>query len=525
MELLEINDVQKKYPRWYKFWTLIPWLVASWIVIWILVWYTWFIFFWYWEAIFGVWTLILIYYLWWLIRWCDYIVSTTSALFELKKYERIDFNNVLYAPAWYQEKALAQKIIWDMWPEEVIQWCMIPMYNEDPAILYETVEAISLSSYDLSKVAITIHWEAHKQECFEAALEKCMPLASRFWFFWYTLHKLLPGEIPWKWANITYWVAEIYPKILEHFNTTPDKVLVTTLDADNKVDKAYFSTLTYTYISTPDRKHASYQPVIFFFNNFWQAPFFSKVVSLFNTFWILFNFTKKYWPRNFSSHAQPLDALIELHFWSKQTIVEDWHQYWRSFFWFHGKYQCIPVYAKIYHDCNLSSNMFKTIKAQYNQMRRWAHGAQDIPYTRCMMLEQRKVLPKSRVLFEFGRSLEWILLWSTLHIVLLAWLAFSFMKDVELSSYISLGSAISIFTNIAFTLTITSLLLSLIIFPFSSLPTRRERIKKVTIFLIYFFIFVGPSLITFSWLPAFHTQIAIMLWKPLKKFNVTKKVR
>ncbi len=71
-------------------------------------------------------------------------------------------------------------------------------------------------------------------------------------------------------------------------------VLVTTLDADNKVDPAYFATLTYTYISTPDRKYASYQPVIFFFNNFWQAPFFSKIVSLFNTFWILFNFTKKY---------------------------------------------------------------------------------------------------------------------------------------------------------------------------------------------------------------------------------------
>jgi hypothetical protein len=65
----------------------------------------------------------------------------------------------------------------------------------------------------------------------------------------------------------------------------------------------------------------------------------------------------------------------------------------------------------------------------------------------------------------------------------------------------------------------------LIIFPFSTLPSKRERIKKVTIFLIYFFIFVWPSLITFSGLPALHTQIAIMLGKPLKKFNVTTKVR
>ena len=248
-------------------------------------------------------------------------------------------------------------------------------------------------------------------------------------------------------------------------------------------------------------------------------------MSLFNTFWILFNFTKKYWPRNFSSHAQPLDALIELHYWSKQTIVEDGHQYRRSFFGFKGNYQCVPVYAKIYHDCNLSTSIVKTVKAQYNQMRRWAHGTQDIPYIRCEMIEQWKYLNKSRVIFEFLRSLEWILLWSTLHIVLLAWLAFSFMKDIQLSSYISLGSAISLFTNVAFTLTITSLLLSLIIFPFSTLSTKAEKIKRVSIFLFYFFIFVGPSLITFSGLPALHTQIAIMFGKPMKKFNVTTKVR
>ncbi|MBP6086480.1 hypothetical protein KA478_04890 [Patescibacteria group bacterium] len=104
-------------------------------------------------------------------------------------------------------------------------------------------------------------------------------------------------------------------------------------------------------------------------------------------------------------------------------------------------------------------------------------------------------------------------------------MAFSLMKDIQLSSYISLGSAISLFTNIAFTLTITSLLLSLIVFPFSTLPKRADRIREVTIFLIYFFIFVGPSLITFSGLPALHTQIAIMLGKPMKKFNVTTKVR
>lgn len=100
--------------------------------------------------------------------------------------------------------------------------------------------------------------------------------------------------MPGKGANITYGARQLHKEITNHFNVPASHVVLTTLDADNKVDPQYFSILTYTYLTTPDRKYASYQPVIFFFNNFWQAPFFSKVVSLFNTFWILFNFTKKY---------------------------------------------------------------------------------------------------------------------------------------------------------------------------------------------------------------------------------------
>lgn len=523
--LIEIQDIKKKYPLWYSLRTRIPGLIACIIILWIIVGYWIFIIFETSNAIFSVGVLILVYFLWWLIRWCEYIVATISALFQLKKYEKYDFQRILNDPTLSHEKIYAKKLPTDMKVDDIVHRCVIPMYNESPDIVYETIDAIRQSDYDLSRVAVTIAWEWAKKDVFIATLEKCKPLEKCFWYFWSSLHVLQSGEMAGKGANITYWAKLLYQDILQHFNTTSDKVLVTTLDADNKVDKDYFSVLTYTYLTTPDRKHASYQPVIFFFNNFWQAPFFSKIVSLFNTFWILFNFTKKYGPRNFSSHAQPLDALIEVNFWSVQTIVEDGHQYWRSFFGFKGHYQCVPVYAKIYQDCNLSTSFWNTIKAQYNQMRRWAHGVQDIPYIRCQMIEQRKTIDKSRVLFEFGRALEWIILRWTLHTVLLAWLAFSFFKDIQLSSYVSLWGAISLFSNVAFSLTITSLLLALIVFPFSSLKGTRKKIWQVCIFLVYFFIFVGPSLITFSWLPALHTQIAIMLGKPMKKFNVTTKIR
>jgi cellulose synthase/poly-beta-1,6-N-acetylglucosamine synthase-like glycosyltransferase len=69
---------------------------------------------------------------------------------------------------------------------------MIPMYNEDASILYETVEAIALSDYDLTKIAITIHGEAARSDCYDATMEKCQTLADKFGYFGSTLHVLQP---------------------------------------------------------------------------------------------------------------------------------------------------------------------------------------------------------------------------------------------------------------------------------------------------------------------------------------------
>jgi len=30
-------------------------------------------------------------------------------------------------------------------------------------------------------------------------------------------------------------------------------------------------------------------------------------------------------------------------FWSRRTIVEDGHQFWRSYFYFRGRYRAVPV--------------------------------------------------------------------------------------------------------------------------------------------------------------------------------------
>lgn len=531
MRDIEISEAKKKYPFAYKVLTILPGAAALAIIITICVGYWLFLFGkasdYQWLTFFIA-GCILIYYVRWLIRGFEYATFMIIAIFSLWQADKNRYDKILsqsddLSP---EEKRLANTLPNDKSSNDVIHWCMIPMVNESYEILYDTVQALAKCNYDQQKLAVTINGEAAKKEHFLSLwsrLEK--DFANTFGYFGHTLHELAADEMIGKWANITTAAEKLYKEILTHFNTTPDNILVTTLDADTNVDPEYFSILTYTYLITPDRKHKAYQPIIFFFNNFWQAPFFSKIISLFNSFWILFNFTKTRWTRNFSTHAQPLDGLLETRFWSKQTIVEDGHQYRRSYFAMKGNYECVPVYAKVYQDCNLNVSLTQTALAQYKQMRRWSHGAEDIPYSYAQIKNQRKTIDRATALFEHIRLFESIVLWSTFHIVLLAGLFFTYFKDIQLSNYVSLGTAISLFARFSMILMIIIIWVQIVFCPRKQLKNRPRKLRELLKLLFAFAILVWPTLLLFSGLPALHTQIALMLWKPMRKFNVTTKIR
>lgn len=531
MRNIEISEAKKKHRSAYKVLTILPGAIALTIIITICIGYGLFLFDKasdYQGLTFFIAWCILVYYVRWLIRGFEYATFMIIAIFNLWQTDKHRYRKILsqsgdLSP---EEKRLTSSLPTDKTHDEIVHRCMIPMVNESYEILYDTLQALADSNYDLKKLAVTVNGEAAKKEHFLSVWAKLEETFSHtFGYFSYTLHELAADEMVGKGANITTAAEKLYREILTHFNTTPDNILVTTLDADTNVDVEYFSILTYTYLITPDRKHKAYQPIIFFFNNFWKAPFFSKIISLFNSFWILFNFTKTRGTRNFSTHAQPLDGLLETRFWSKQTIVEDGHQYRRSYFAMKWNYECIPVYAKVYQDCNLNVSVTQTAVAQYKQMRRRSHGAEDIPYSYAQIKNQRKTINKATALFEHIRLFESIVLWSTFHIVLLAGLFFTYFKDIQLSNYVSLGTAISLFARFSMILMIIIIWVQIVFCPRNQLKSRPRKLRELIKLLFAFVLLVGPTLLLFSGLPALHTQIALMLGKPMKKFNVTTKIR
>ncbi len=529
---IEISFIKKKYPLLFKIFSVIPGFFAISLIVLIVTSFCLFflnrdenlnniIFF---TAIVILW-----FYLWWLIRWFEFIIFTFMASFKIINYKKLNFDKIL-KNSWglkNEEILFRNKLKKDILPEEIIHRFIIPTYKESFEIIKETCENLLNSNYDKRKFAITLAWEERDEQNFLVIAKKIIEkYKDKFFYINYTVHpKWIEWEIPGKWANISFSSKKEYENILNAFGVAPDKVVVTTLDADTNIDSDYPNILTYNYIVADNRKYKSYQPMIFFFNNFWDAPFFSKIISLGNSFWMLFNSLKKFGMRNFSTHAQSLDALIETDFWSKETIVEDGHQYRRSYFVFGSKYECLPIFTKVYQDCNLNTNIFFTAKAQYNQIRRWAHGAEDLAYVLCQWVYNKSKVSFGRTFYEFMRLFEWTILWSTLHIVLMFWFTFTLIKDIPLSSFMGLGGAISFFVKISFLIFIFVIWLQMIFTPWNKLKSTSEKIKRTWIFLWLYLFLIGPTLFIFSWMPALHSQIAIMIWKPMKKFNITKKVR
>ena len=90
--------------------------------------------------------------------------------------------------------------------------------------------------------------------------------------------KDIPDEIIGKGGNITFAARELQKYLIKR-EIEPIKVVVTTLDADNRPHSKYLAALTYLYAVCPDPLRISFQPIPMFTNNIWDAPAPMRVTS------------------------------------------------------------------------------------------------------------------------------------------------------------------------------------------------------------------------------------------------------
>ena len=278
-------------------------------------------------------------------------------------------------------------------PSEIYHAVIVTLYNESLDVLVPTMESLLRTTYEKKRMIVVIAYEERggpEAERVAKTLEK--NYRKKFGAFIIAKHSDgIKNEVVGKGANITN-AGRVVQEYAKEHNIRYSNVIVTTLDCDNKPHRVYFDNVAYEYIVHEDRKRMSYQPVSLFTNNIWDAPAISRVVASTNSFWNVICTMRPHMLRNFASHSQPLDALVEMDFWSVRTIVEDGHQYWRSLFYFDGDYEVLPIRTPIYQDAVLSNTLWRTLKAQWVQLRRWDYGASDIAFVGTYMFSKKRTI-------------------------------------------------------------------------------------------------------------------------------------
>ena len=410
-------------------------------------------------------------------------------------------------------------------PEKVYHVVIMAAYNEGQEVLDPSIKAVEDTTFPNDRIIFTLAYEARGGEAMKNTAQTLkQKYKGVFKDFILVEHpENLPGEIVGKGPNLTY-AGHVIASYVKEKHLPIENIVVTSLDSDNHMAPKYLDSVAYEFIVHPNRQRLSYQPVSLFMNNIWDAPAPSRIIAVSNSFFNVISTMRPHALRNFASHSQPLQALEAMDFWSKRTIVEDGHQYWRSLFFFSGDYSVLPIRIPIYQDAVIDDTLWKTIKAQFIQVRRWYYGASDVAY-----VGSKLFVPRSKRIVPFWQLFPkfWRLLDSHITLAILApivafggWVPMIMNLSAHTMVAYNLPNIVSVVETFASVGLIVSVLVS-----FKILPKRPAKYRKGrNILMILQWILMPITSILYQSLAAFYSQTRLMFGKYMEKFDVTKKV-
>jgi Glycosyl transferase family group 2 len=403
-------------------------------------------------------------------------------------------------------------------PTDVVHCALIPTYTERYEVLRATVAALAAQNYPdqqricaiITRVTDTGGWEnvARLREEF----------GHRFRGFIHIKDPLLPGIVVGKSAAMAYG-GPVLKQACEEMGLDPSRTLVTDLDSDFRLHPQYFAYVTHEYCTAADRLTSIWQPVPVFLNNLWRVPAAVRVMATAATQWQMFLHRNPHRLVMFSSYTMSLRLLDEVGYWDSDVIPEDSRFFWKSFFRYGELLNVRPAFLPVFGDAPRSRGYASTHVSQYNQIKRWAWGASDVPYVTVRMLEH----PEIPIRLRTRRYLNLVfnhLTWTTLPMLLFFGGALPSMIDLDYSLSTE-ASVLSLATAGILTLTLFNTLV--LIRVDSSMcpkpeewPWWRRRYADMQLFL---YPVVGLAL---SVIPALEAQTRLMFGAYLE-YKITEK--
>ncbi len=394
----------------------------------------------------------------------------------------------------------------------IFHMVLLPFYDESFELIDQSVVSLAESKYDLNKIILVLATEKRAgEEAQNTAKAISEKYKNKFGEILITTHpKDLPGEMAGKGSNITWAAERARVEILDPKKIPYEDVIVSAMDSDTAIYKDYFNCISWNFLTTPDRFHASYQPVPLYNNNIWQAPAFSRVVASSGTFWQMIQQERPERLATFSSHAVPFKTLYEIGYWQKNMVSEDSRIFWNAFMFYNGDYRVIPISYPVSMDANLASTFWQTLKNIYKQQRRWAWGSENLPYIFFNFVKNKEISlwKKIKVLFVQIEG-YWSLSTNPLLIFLLGWLPVviggtRFNRTV-------LSYNLPFITRDLMILAMMGLILSAII-AISFLPPMPPNYRRRhKLFMVAQWVFVPFTIVIFGAIPGLDAQTRLMV--------------
>jgi hypothetical protein len=363
------------------------------------------------DAYFFVRTAVTVYWVW-------------RTLGELRRVQKID---------WWAECQNLDRPPLRPGAEEITHCALIPTYTERYAVLRATVQALADQNYPESLKVCAIITRVTDTRGIENVTRLRREFGPRFRAFIHIKDPLLPGIVVGKSAAMSYG-GPVLRHHCDQLGLDPARTLVTDLDSDFRLHPQYFAYITWNFLQVDRPLTSIWQPVPVFLNNLWRVPAAVRVMATAATQWQMFLHQHPDRLVMFSSYTMPLKLLSEVGYWDNNVIPEDSRFFWKAFFHYGEELQVRPAFLPVFGDAPRARDYTSTHASQYNQIKRWAWGATDVPYVSVRMLSHSEIPLRLRIR-RFRHLLFNHLAWATLPLLIFlgGWLPALVDLDYSLS--------------------------------------------------------------------------------------------
>ncbi len=400
----------------------------------------------------------------------------------------------------------------------------LPVYNEELPVVRATLNSFLKSSYPAGQLYVIVSGEERQLEHWQKLqTEIKSEYAGRFAdLIFYTHPQGLPDEIPGKGSNIHF--AEFaFKEYADQKGWRYEEIIISVFDIDTVVHPQYFAHLTYFYCRHPRPERSSFQPITLYNNNMWESPSVLRIMAFGTSFWMLFSLARLDNLVTFSSHSMSFKAALDVGGHAKNIVSEDSRIFFQCWLKYEGHYEVSPLYIPVSMDTVRDENLWTSLKNLYYQQRRWAWGAENIPY----LLWEFKKHP----LISFWKKFillwhEWEGKWSWGVVAILItflgrlplWLAGPEVRQSAL--FFNAPHVLENLMTLSMVGLLISATMSMLILP----PLPEGKAPHRYLFMLFQWLLLPVSLIFFSSLPCLDAVTHLMLGKYLG-FNVSAKKR